>query len=52
MTVPTAKKTLKKLARGPVSVFLMAEYDSVQDAQKTGARSDENRVGGDHVLRG
>ena len=27
MTVPTAKKTLRKLAWGPVSVFLMAEYD-------------------------
>jgi hypothetical protein len=27
VTLPTAKKTLRKLARGPVSVFLMAEYD-------------------------
>jgi hypothetical protein len=27
LTLPTAKKTLRKLARGPVSVFLMAEYD-------------------------
>ena len=27
MTVPTAKKTLRKLARGPVSILLMAEYD-------------------------